>query len=129
MLRSLTLLLPLTLLLGCAVTGDNYPKQYSAAYCASLFACVESESDIDTFLQYDDEAECRENKQSEIESQGYYDQYEEGDREFDADAAATCIKEVDEVRDDSDCGSMGLIEFGFDVSDEACTRVFPEAGE
>ena len=128
MLRSLFLLLPLTLLLGC-LTGDNYPKQYAATYCASLFECVESLSDIDTFLGYDDEAECREKKQSDIEGTGWYDAYLEGDRTYDADNGEACVKEIDEIKKDPDCGTMGLLDFGLDTIAEECDSVFPETEE
>jgi hypothetical protein len=127
MLRSLALLLPLTLLLGCPLTGDNYPQQYASAYCSSLFTCVESTSDIDLFLQYDDEDECLEKKQAEIEGSSWYDQYLEGDRTFDKDNGDACVKELDELRDDPDCGTMGLLDFGFDASTEECSDVFPAA--
>ena len=78
--------LPLTLLTGC-LTGDNYPAQYGNAVCRSLYQCAASESDIEAIFGYDDESECREDQEEAVASGAAYDAYEEGDREFDADAA------------------------------------------
>ncbi len=119
---ALALLLP-----GC-VNGNNYPQQYAAAYCGALFACV-GESEIENWTSYDDEKECREELQEDLEGTSTYDQYEEGDRTFDGDAAEACINEADQIRDDSDCGSMNYLEFFVDSATDECGDVYPEADE
>ncbi len=118
--------LALALLLPGCVNGTNYPKTYAATYCGTLFACVD-ESEIESWTTYDDEKECREDFQAEMEDTSIYDQYEEGDRTFDGDAAEACIKEADEIRDDSDCGTMNFIEFFVDSGTDECGDVYPEA--
>ena len=124
-MRVLLLLLALSFT-GC-VNGDNYPTVLAREYCRSLYACVEDEDSIETWTTYDDEAECREERTAAIEDGAVYDQYEEGDRDFDSDAANACIDEVAQIRDDSDCGSMDVPGFLFDSLTEECDEVYPEA--
>ena len=124
-MRVLLLLLALSFT-GC-VNGDNYPTVLAREYCRSLFACVEDEGSIEIWTSYDDEAECREEETARTEDRLDYDQYEEGDRDFDSDAASACIDESAQIRDDSDCGSMNLAEFLADTLTEECNEVYPEA--
>lgn len=124
-MRVLLLLLALSLT-GC-VNGNNYPTTWAREYCRSLYACIEDTDSIEDFLGYDDEAECRESVTADLEDSTTYDQWEEGDRDFDSDAANSCIDEVAQIRDDADCGSMNLIDFAVDASNEDCNEVYPEA--
>lgn len=123
----LSLALALAFLLPGCLNGDNYPKNYASAYCASLFACVADEDEIEFWLTYDDEQECADEVQQDLVNGSVYDAYEEGDRTFDEDAAEACIEEVDQIRDDSSCGSMNLAEWLVDASTEECGDVYPEA--
>ena len=125
MLRSLALLLPLAFLLGCPVTGNNFPTQYANEYCAALYLCVEDPNDIEFWTQFDDEDECAEEIENGLLDSGRYEQYEEGDREFDQDAADSCLEEIRQVRDDNDCGSMGYIEFNLDAEADFCPEAYP----
>ncbi len=118
--------LAVALLLSGCVNGNNYPKTYAAAYCGALFACVD-ESEIENWTAYDDEKECREDFQADLEDTSTYDQWEEGDRTFDSDAANACINEADQIRDDSDCGTMNFLEFFVDSGTDECSEVYPDA--
>lgn len=117
--------LALTLLLPGCLNGNSYPKNYAATYCGALFACVD-ESEIENWTNYDDEKECREELQEDLEGTSTYDAYEEGDRTFDSDAAQACIDEADQIRDDSDCGTMSYLEFFVDSATDECGEVYPE---
>ena len=122
----LVLLLILVVLSGC-LSGTSYPKTFATTYCASMYVCVD-EGEIETWLNYDDEADCRTNLQEDIEGSAAYDAFEEGDRTFDVDAANACLEEASQVRDDADCtGSMNILQFGLDAATEECEDVYPPA--
>ncbi len=123
MLRSLALLLPLGFLLGCPATGNNYPAQYAGEYCRTLYTCVEDHDSIDDspLLDYDDENDCQATVQADLEDTTDYEEWEAGNREFDADNATACLDEVAEVRDEDDCGDWNLLEWGLAMLEVSCT--------
>jgi len=122
-MRHLLLLAALALFATGCLTGDSYPDQWSRAACGSLYACVD-EDQIEDWLGYDDEGECVEENAEDIRQSTAYDEYEEGDREFNSDNASECIDEAAEVRNDSDCGDMNVLTYFLDISTEECTEVY-----
>jgi len=129
MIRLALALLALLFVAGCPVTGNNYPATYARTACASVFLCVEDPNEIETWFGYDDEDECIEDQEEQVASSPAYDAYEEGDREFDADNANACLDEIDQIRDDSDCGTMSLGAWLIDAAAEECSQVFVEPEE
>jgi len=131
MRSSLALLCLLALPLAGCVTANNYPDQYSKAYCASLFACVPEDA-IEFWGGYDDADECEEGVADLLRDTPEFEAFEEGDREFDSDDAGDCIDEVAEIQSDSSCQTdegapnMNILDFTFDASTEACSSVYDE---
>lgn len=122
MIRLALALVALAFVAGCPVTGDNYARTYARTYCAAMYLCVEDHESIEdnVLLGYNDEAECREEIEADWLGSSEYDAYEEGDREFDAEAADDCLEEADQVRDDSDCGTMTVNQYVGDSGILAC---------
>ena len=110
-------------LVGC-LTGQSYPERYSRTFCSSLFTCLSPEN-AEFWSGADSEQECVDNSAGAIESSELLDAWQEGDCEFDADAARLCLAEVDELRDDPDCdGAMNPLLFGLDQLDSSCFEVY-----
>ena len=111
--------------LFACTTGTNYPDQYAEGFCDSLFLCVNPD-EID--LNYDSKEECIEDIAKTARSGSQFEQFEEGDLVFDKENAETCLTEVVEIQNDSDCdGSMNFIAFGIDSYDESCANIYVEA--
>lgn len=106
-------------------TGGNYPDQYAAALCETSYTCLDND-DIEMVSGYDNQDECISDISAEIRSSTMYDEFEEGSRSFNKDAAVACITEINEVQEDSDCdGSMNAWTFFTDIQSDACDDVFP----
>ena len=95
--------------------------------CETTYACLD-EGDIEVVTGYDDIDECIVELTSEIRSSDVYDEWEEGTRTFNKEAASGCITEIEEVQQDSDCdGSMSAWTFFTDIQSDDCDDVFPTA--
>ena len=118
-------LLPfLALLTGCT-NGGNYPDKYASALCETTYACLDND-DIELVSGYDNEEECIAEISSDIRSSNTYDEFEEGERGFNKEAANACLTEIEEVQQDSDCnGSMSAWTFFTDIQSDDCDDVFP----
>jgi len=111
------------LMLGCT-TGNNYPTKYANTVCDSMFTCIDNES-IETFTGYDDIDECKEKEEENYRESSIFDSFEEGDVEFNAEAADRCLNEIAEVKNDSDCdGEMNIISYLADAASEDCAEVY-----
>lgn len=121
----MTRFIPTILFLSACTTGGNYPEQYAKALCETTYACLDDD-DIETVSGYDDMDECIVELTSEIRSSDVYDEWEEGARSFNKEAASGCITEIEEVQQDSDCdGSMSAWTFFTDIQSDDCDDVFP----
>ena len=117
-------LLLIPLLSGC-ITGNNYPEKFATSLCETAFTCLDS-GDIEFITGYDNQDECIVDLTAEIQTSTTYDEYEEGTRSFNKDAANLCFTEIIEVQGDSDCdGSMNAWSFFTDIQSNACDDVFP----
>ena len=117
------ILFPVMILVSCT-TGNNYPKKYADTICSSAFECL-NEDEIDLFLGYDDIEECKESEERTMRESGNFDAFEEGDVEFNQEAAEQCLMEISEVREDADCnGNMNIIKWGVDIANEACFDIY-----
>ena len=113
-----------SLILGACTTGNSYPAQYANAYCSSLYKCVDADS-VEFIYNYDDVAECKEKEEENIRSSSTFDSFEEGDLEFNSEAAEECLSEMTEVQSDSDCtGNMDIISFFADSISNQCSKVY-----
>ena len=121
----MTRTIPMLFLMTGCVTGGNYPDKYATALCETTYTCLNND-DVEMVTGYDDEIECIAEISSEIRSSSTYDEFEEGARGFDKEAADACITEIQEVQQDSDCdGSMSAWTFFTDIQSDACADVFP----
>ena len=111
------------LMLGCT-TGNNYPTKYANTVCESMFACIDDDS-IEAFTNYDDVEECKADQEEAIRDSSTFDAFEEGDADFNGEAAEKCLTEISEVQNDSDCdGNMNIISYLADASSEDCGDVY-----
>ena len=77
---------------------------------------------------FDNEEECIAEISSDIRSSNMYDEFEEGERKFNKEAANACLTEIEEVQQDSDCdGAMSAWTFFTDIQSDDCDDVFPTA--
>ena len=117
--------LPFFALLTACTTGGNYPDKYASALCETTYACLDND-DIELVSGYDNEEECIAEISSDFRSSDTYDEYEEGERKFNQEAAGACLTEIEEVQQDSDCdGSMSAWTFFTDIQSDECGEVYP----
>ena len=122
-MKHLKYLFPSFILIACT-TGTNYPQKHAQTICSALFECVDEDA-IDLFLSYDNIEECEASEEQIIRNSGDFDAYEEGDAEFNKEAAEQCLNEILEVRADSDCnGNMNIVNWGIDIASSSCDKVY-----
>jgi hypothetical protein len=123
MSRLLTSAALATLLSACAA-GEVYPELYAEAYCQTAYTCV-GEDAVEAAVAYTDQDDCRAAVQAAVEADPKYKAYTEGDCDWDADSAKTCLEEVAEIRQDDACdGAMGFAAFLADAATPACAAVY-----
>ena len=116
--------LAFSLFLGGCLSGGSYPSQRARVYCDSLFACVD-ENEIEFWTSYDDVDECVDEQTDVFEDSSGYQSFRDGDCPFNSDNAGSCLEEISEVRNDSDCdGNMGFLTFSLDAADQDCAEVY-----
>ena len=99
-------LVPLVGLGSCSGAG-SFPDRYAREFCSALFTCMDEDA-VETWFNFDDVTECREEYAESIEDSAGYEGWEEGDCTYGPEAAKNCIQEVSEVTSDCACdGEMG----------------------
>ena len=116
---------PIIAMVTACTTGGNYPEKYASTLCETSYACLDND-DIELVSGYDNEEECVAEESSKFRGSSIYDEFEEGERSFNKDAANACLTEIEEVQRDSDCdGSMSAWTFLNDIQSDDCADVFP----
>jgi hypothetical protein len=114
--------LPL-LLTGC-LAGEVYPELYAEAYCLTAYTCVGDEA-VEEAVGYTDQENCVSAVRAVVEADPKYKAFTEGECEWDAELAKTCLDEVGEIRNDDTCdGEMEMAAFVLDAATPACAGVY-----
>ncbi len=120
-MRSLATLL--TLMTGCVV-GDSYPDQYAREYCSSLYHCVDADETL-TWTGWDGPDECRGETSQDLRQDPLFQYWADGSCQFDAEAASSCLDQLERVRRYTQCdGAMPINVFWGESHDNQCGAVY-----
>ena len=111
-------------LLFACTTGSSYPSKLASATCKTSYRCIDNDI-IEDFLGYEDIDECITEVEADYRQSDVYNDWENGNKDFNKENAELCLSEILDVQNDSDCdGDMDVFSFFFDISAEECSKVY-----
>jgi len=105
-------------------TGDNYPTKYATVTCETMYACIDNGL-IESILSYDNQEDCIASTEEDVRESDDFSDFTDGNKDFQKDAAESCLGEIEEVQSESECdGDMNPITYIQDIASEDCSEVY-----